>query len=122
MVDIQKKHRKTNVKINILGSAEGQVGVKIGPKMGPKTENPIRCILTSIFDRFWSILGPKLGWEMELKPIKNRYQNRSKKGTASKRALDGSKRLRHSLNFYGLAMTAPRLASSGLQDRPGGGD
>ena len=64
------------MKINILGSAEGQVGFKIGPKMGPKTECQIRCILTSIFDRFWSILGPKLGWEMELESIKNRYHLR----------------------------------------------
>ena len=89
------------MKINILGSAEGQVGLKIGSKMAPKTEYQIRCILTSIFDRFWSILGPKLGWEMELKPIKNRYQNRSKKGTASKRALDGSKRPRPSSTQHG---------------------
>ena len=70
---------------NILGSAEGDVGFKIGFKMGPKTDYQIRCILPSIFDCFWLILEPKLGWETNLNSIKNRYHNRSKKGTASKR-------------------------------------
>ena len=87
---------KRNIFLNILGTAKGEVGFKIGPKMGPKTKCQIRCILASIFDRFWSILGPKLGWKMEPKPIKKRYQNRSKKRTASKRGLDGSKRPRPS--------------------------
>ena len=34
---------------------------KIHPKIDPKTDTKFACILTPIFDRFWPVLGAKLG-------------------------------------------------------------
>ena len=34
---------------------------KIHPKIDPKTDTKFACILTPIFDRFWSIWGAKMG-------------------------------------------------------------
>ena len=38
-----------------------EVGSKNRPKIDPKMESKVECMLASTFDRFWWILGPKLG-------------------------------------------------------------
>ena len=45
--------------------SEVEVGSKNRPKIDPKMESKMECILASIFQRFWWILGPKLGCKIE---------------------------------------------------------
>ena len=46
-----------------------EVGSKNRPKIDPKMESKLECILASIFKRFWSIFGTKLGWKIDQKSI-----------------------------------------------------
>ena len=56
-----------------------QSGSKNGPKIDRKIECKIQCILASIFERFWWILGAKLGPSWRQVGLKNRWKIDSKR-------------------------------------------
>ena len=51
-----------------------QVMSKNGPKIDQNIEREIQCILASIFERFWWILGAKLGPSWRQVGLKNRWK------------------------------------------------
>ena len=57
-------------------------------------ESKMECILASFFDRFWSILGAKLGWKIDQKSIKNGIEKTIKKRRATRWPTRRSKSLR----------------------------
>ena len=91
-----------------------QVGSKNQSKIDPKMSSTWEVILTSIFDRFWSIFGPKLASKMDGKSIKNRCPHGSKK-----RADSGSPgRGRPLFTPHPTPPAGPKILDSGC---PGGG-
>ena len=54
----------------------------------------MECILASIFERFWSILGAKLGCKIEQKSIKNGIEKTIEKRRAARWPTRRSKSLR----------------------------
>ena len=55
----------------------------------------MECILASIFERFWWILGAKLGWKIDQKSIKNGIEKTNEKRKAARWPKRRSKSLRH---------------------------
>ena len=68
---------------NFLDS-EVQVGSKNRSKIDEKMRSTWEGILASIFDRFWWILGAKLGGKIEPKSIKNGIEKTMKKRRATR--------------------------------------
>ena len=56
------------------GRSWHQNSIKIDQKLKPKMD----CLLASIFDGFWWVLGAKLGGKIEPRAIENRLKNTSK--------------------------------------------
>ena len=54
----------------------------------------MECILASIFERFWSILGAKLGCKIDQKSIKNGIEKTIEKRKATRLPTRRSKSLR----------------------------
>ena len=60
-IGIENNHQKTSdLGPNVL-SFWSPHRTKIDPKIDPKSDTKFTCILTLIFDRFWSIWGAKMG-------------------------------------------------------------
>ena len=63
----------------ILKVLEIEVGSKNGSKIDQKLKPKMDCLLASIFDGFWWVLGGKLGWKIEPRAKKNRLKDASTK-------------------------------------------
>ena len=53
-------------------------GPKLEAKIDQKLKPKMDCLLASIFGGFWLFLVGKLGWKIEPRANKNRFQNASK--------------------------------------------
>ena len=57
--------------VEVGSNNQSKIDCKIKPKMD--------CLLASIFDGFWWVLGGKLEWKIEPRAKKNQLNNASKK-------------------------------------------
>ena len=65
-VDFERRFFKYRA---LAAAGAEDLGVQVGsiqrPTIDPKMESKTECILASIFERFWWILGAKLGWKID---------------------------------------------------------
>ena len=73
-IDFLENHRFSLGKTNIFKVRGVQVGSKNRSKIDQKIESKTDCILASIFERFWWILGAKLGPSWRQVRLKNRWK------------------------------------------------
>ena len=67
-----KKHIKTIGISMILWVPGVEVGTQNRAKIDQNLKPKLKCLLASIFDRFWWFLGGKLGGKIEPRSIKKR--------------------------------------------------
>ena len=77
-----KKCGKTNEKSLFFKVLGVEVGSQIRLKIDQKLKSKLECLLASIFDGFWWILGGKLGRKIGPRAIKNGTEKRMKKWEA----------------------------------------
>ena len=74
-----KNHKKTN-RISLILKVRGvQVGRQNRSKIDPKRRSTWEGILASFFDRFWWILGSKLGSKIDQKSIQEGIEKTMRK-------------------------------------------
>ena len=89
-----KNNTFPNEKIGFCWTKSVQVDSQIQRKINQKMQSKMECILASIFERFWWILGAKLGWKIDLKSIKNGIEKTIEKRKAARWPKRRSKSLR----------------------------
>ena len=70
---------KTNRISMILWVRRSQVGNQNRSKIDQNLKSKMECLLASIFNGFWWVLGANLGWKIDPRSIKNRSQRASEK-------------------------------------------
>ena len=73
------KNNENSLFFEVLGV---EVGSQIRSKIDQKLKSKLECLLASIFDGFWWILGGKLGRKIGPRAIKNGTEKRMKKWEA----------------------------------------